>query len=135
VIFRKLGDLSFSQRVWDMHSKNGLIDEVERSPYSLDSAENQFMGFVQKHFGGEKPTLHGNTVHFDKKFLEFQMPYLHNLLNYRIVDVSSFKLFFQSYMPNEVYNRAAPDAKHRAMDDIKGSIEEFRYYKTRILRS
>ncbi|KAK0568241.1 Phosphatidylinositol 3,4,5-trisphosphate-dependent Rac exchanger 2 protein [Tilletia horrida] len=77
--------------------------------------------------------LAGNTVHADKVFLEREFPELIEHLSYRIVDVSSIKELAARW-----YGKAAIPMKkseHRALSDIKGSIEELKHYRKTIFRN
>ena len=70
--------------------------------------------------------LAGNSIHQDRKFIEREMPELNSRLHYRMLDVSAWKVYFENAL-NKKFTK--PDV-HRALDDIKGSIEEFKWYLT-----
>jgi len=107
------------------HAESGLLTEVRLSGLSQGEVEQQAMQFITKHFGDEKPVAFGSSVHFDKKFIEKHMPSLNRKFHYRIVDVSSFKETLKILFNYEV---PMSSAKHRALDDIKGSINEYSKY-------
>ena len=116
-----------------MHTQNGLFKEIDEANEVIDYnfVEDLFILFVTEHFGTEKPELHGNTVHFDKKWIEYHMPKLGKLFNYRIVDVFSFKTVFKNYMPlthRYIEDHKNKVSRHRAHDDILGSIKEMKEY-------
>ncbi|EPQ26799.1 uncharacterized protein PFL1_05777 [Pseudozyma flocculosa PF-1] len=74
--------------------------------------------------------LAGNTVHADKVFLQRELPELVEHLHYRIVDVSSFKECVRRWYGEEHVWQGGKGS-HRALDDIRGSIEELKHYRQR----
>ena len=78
---------------------------------------------------GSRPPLAGNTVATDRAFLARDMPELEAFLHYRIVDVSSIKELSRRWFPRAYYNAPAKNGGHRALADIRESIEELRYYR------
>jgi oligoribonuclease len=127
--------------VTKMHTDNGLFNDVEGSLNSEIYTELILMSFVEKHFPDNAPELHGNTVHFDKKWLERKMPTLAKLFNYRIVDVSSLKIMFKNYAPDQAediqaYLKAISKIKslteHRVIPDILHSIAEYHEHLTHL---
>ena len=66
----------------------------------------------------------------DKKFLQKDMPRLYSFLHYRIIDVSTIKEICKRWLPN--LHPYVKQMKHRALDDIKESIEELKHYKQHI---
>ncbi|HEY1085941.1 MAG TPA: oligoribonuclease [Candidatus Saccharimonadales bacterium] len=87
--------------------------------------ENELLEFINEHFDSEKPVLlAGNSIHQDRKFIENEWPRLNARLHYRMLDVSAWKVVFEGKYRKKF---AKPEA-HRAMDDIRGSIEEIEYY-------
>ena len=61
------------------------------------------------------------------------MPELDNYLHYRSVDVSSFKELCRRWYPAIYRKRPGKAEAHRALDDIRESIEELRYYREQLL--
>ena len=117
---------SMNQWCKETHLKSGLIEEVRYSHKSEGEVEKEFKEFIEQYFGNEKAILAGSSVHFDKKFLDAQMPTVSKKLHYRIIDVSSFKETFR-ILYNYKQDFSKP-AKHRALSDLRGSIEEYRCY-------
>lgn len=116
------------------HGESGLTEAVRKSDISLAAAEHQMLDFIQKHTSPKAAILSGNSVHADKVFLDKFMPSFMAHLHYRIVDVSTVKELCRRWYPEE-YKKAPPKAgAHRALDDIKESIEELKYYKTTIFK-
>jgi oligoribonuclease len=116
------------------HGASGLIDRVRASTVTLAQAEAETLAFVQKHCNKRKAPLAGNSVHQDRRFLERYMPKLEGWLHYRNVDVSTVKELARRWYP-EVFTKR-PDKKeaHRALDDIRESIEELRYYRANVFK-
>jgi oligoribonuclease len=87
------------------------------------------MEFLKAHVKERSAPLAGNSVHQDRRFLAKYMPAIDNFLHYRIVDVSSVKELVGRWYPEAYSARPSKRATHRALDDIRESIEELRYYR------
>jgi len=72
-------------------------------------------------------------VHHDRRFLVHEMPQFVAFLHYRNIDVSTIKELVRRWYPADAQ---APEKKHAhlALDDIRESIEELRFYRTRVFR-
>ena len=92
------------------------------------------LAFIKKHTRKGKNCLAGNSVHCDKEFLVKYMPKLMEHLHYRIVDVSSVKELAKRWYPKVYSHAPAKLMSHRALQDIKESIEELKYYRTTIFK-
>jgi oligoribonuclease len=115
--------------VRNMHRSSGLINKLDAGT-TLDDAEAQVLAYVQEHCAeGSRPPLAGNTVATDRAFLARDMPVLEEFLHYRIVDVSSIKELSRRWFPRAYYNAPSKSGNHRALADIRESIEELRYYR------
>lgn len=89
------------------------------------TVENELLEFIDTHFDAEKPVLlAGNSIHQDRKFIANEWPRLDTRLHYRMLDVSAWKVVFEGKFKKKF---AKPEA-HRALEDIRGSIEELQYY-------
>lgn len=112
-----------------MHEESGLLDAVKQSNTSLKEAESLILKYI-KSFGivSRGSPLCGNNVSFDKNFIDAQMGELGAFLHYRKIDVSSFKEFIVRLMPS-IELKIEKKIAHRAIEDIKESIEEMRIYK------
>ena len=92
---------------------------------STQKVERELLEFVEKHFyPDEKILLAGNSVHQDRKFIDNEWPQLGEKLHYRMLDVSAWKVVFDG----KFGKRFAKPEVHRAIDDIRGSIMELKYY-------
>ncbi|HET7386164.1 MAG TPA: oligoribonuclease [Nocardioidaceae bacterium] len=115
-----------------MHTSSGLLEELDAGT-TLEDAERQVLDYVKKHCPDEsRPPLAGNTVATDRSFLARDMPTLESFLHYRIVDVSSIKELARRWYPRTYFNAPAKSGNHRALADIRESIEELRFYRATV---
>jgi oligoribonuclease len=118
--------------VRDMHTASGLLDELDHGT-TLADAEQQVLAYVREHCpDGTRPPLAGNSVGTDRLFLARDMADLDAFLHYRIVDVSSIKELARHWYPRAYFAAPAKRGNHRALADIRESIEELRYYRAAI---
>jgi len=121
--------------VRDMHTSSGLIDELENGTTIAD-AEAQVLAYLREHCAnGSRPPLAGNSVGTDRAFLARDMPQLETFLHYRNVDVSSIKELSRHWFPRAYFNAPAKTGGHRALADIRESIEELRFYRDAVFVS
>ncbi|WOO43675.1 oligoribonuclease [Rubellicoccus peritrichatus] len=109
------------------HKESGLLDRI---PTGITEAEldEKLADIVSNHWGEVPAILCGNSIHQDRKFVDQWLPQFASKLHYRMLDVSSFKVAFQ-----ELYDlRFEKKNAHRALDDIRESITEFRFYLERV---
>lgn len=103
-------------------SRDGLMQQNALGK-SVTEVEDELLAFVDKYFG-EEVILAGNSIHQDRKFIDREWPRLAERLHYRMLDVSAWKVYFEGAKKQKFIKREA----HRALDDIKGSIEELQWY-------
>ena len=115
------------------HAASGLVERVRRSEVSETEAEAVTLAFVQKHCERQTAPLCGNTVWQDRRFLMRYMPVLNDYLHYRIVDVSTVKELARRWRPQLVEGFKKTNA-HRALDDIRESIAELKFYRERFFQ-
>ena len=109
------------------HGNSGLIKSVLESSITEQAAEIETLEFISKYVGNKKSPMCGNTVSHDRRFLSKYMPRLESYFNYRHIDVSSFKETAVRWMNEaQVYEKKG---SHRALGDIKESVEELKFYK------
>ena len=116
-----------------MHTRSGLLAEMESSTLSLADAGAQTLAFLKQHIPEPRTVpLAGNSIGTDRRFLATQLPEIEEYLHYRSVDVSTLKELCRRWRP-EVY-KAAPAKKggHRALQDIRESVAELSYYRSSI---
>jgi oligoribonuclease len=120
------------ETVRGMHVASGLIDELPDG-ISLGEAEERVLDYVRTHVpeAGRAP-LAGTTVGTDRMFLARDMPELEAHLHYRIVDVSSIKELARRWYPRVYFASPTKTGNHRALADIRESIEELGYYRAAV---
>lgn len=115
--------------VKQMHTESGLLAELT-SGISLEEAQDACLEYVKKHCkeAGKVP-LAGNSVGTDRAFLERDVPEFANYISYRTIDVSSLKELAKRWFPRVFYNSPTKHGGHRALADIRESIQELKYYR------
>ncbi|AOX05133.1 oligoribonuclease [Corynebacterium sp. NML98-0116] len=116
--------------VLNMHTENGLLDEIRSSSVSIKEAEDAVLALIAKHCDPEHPApLAGNSIATDRSFIREQMPRLDAALHYRMIDVSTIKELSRRWFPRAYYNQPEKGLAHRALADIVESIQELDYYR------
>lgn len=107
------------------HSGSGLIDKIPNGK-KMDVVEQELCDLIYKHFSipAAKPILAGNSIPQDRLFIRSHFARIEDLLHYRMLDVSSWKVIFNSFYKLNYKKQN----KHRALDDIKESIAELKFY-------
>ena len=121
--------------VRNMHSRSGLLTAVRSSNLALEDAGAAVLEFLRAHITEPRTVpLCGNSIGTDRRFLAEQLPAVEEFFHYRSVDVSTVKELCRRWYPDAL--AAAPNKKggHRALDDIRESVEELRYYRRTIFR-
>lgn len=114
----------------NQHKKSGLTERVKQSTITAEEAEKQTLAFLKQHVAAKASPICGNTVCQDRRFLFHWMPQLEAYFHYRHLDVSTVKELARRWAP-ETYKGLTKGSKHLALDDIKESLEELRYYRDR----
>ncbi|OIR41135.1 oligoribonuclease [Corynebacterium sp. NML140438] len=116
--------------VLNMHTENGLLDEIRSSSVSIKEAEDAVLALIAKHCDPDHPApLAGNSIATDRSFIREQMPRLDAALHYRMIDVSTIKELSRRWFPRAYYNQPEKGLAHRALADIVESIQELDYYR------
>jgi len=111
------------------HGASGLTESCLKSQYTREYVADAVLAYVKKWIPRPRTgVLAGNSVHVDKVFLKDQMPELVDWLHYRIVDVSSVKELARRWYPSRPVPKQT-ETSHRALDDIRGSIQELKWYR------
>ncbi|MDQ1438427.1 MAG: oligoribonuclease [Acidimicrobiaceae bacterium] len=119
-----------------MHAKSGLLDAIAASTLTLEDAGAQTLAFIKEHVPEARTVpLCGNSIGTDRRFLAAYLPEVEEYLHYRSIDVSTVKELARRWYPPDVL-AGAPEKKggHRALDDIRESVAELRYYRTALFR-
>src|SRR3954452_6318568 len=119
--------------VRNMHTKSGLLPEIEASTLSLADAGAQVLDYVRERVAEGKSPLCGNSIGVDRRFLDRQLPELDRYLHYRSIDVSSFKELCRRWYPAVYKGRPNKNETHRALADVLDSIAEMKYYRDHML--
>jgi oligoribonuclease len=122
--------------VVDMHTRSGLLTAIKESTLTLDDAGGQTLAFIREHVPEPRTVpLCGNSIGTDRRFLAAYLPEIEDYLHYRSIDVSSIKELVRRWYPKVRQARPQKVGAHRALDDIRDSIEELRYYRERVFRA
>lgn len=123
---------AMNEFVTSMHTNSGLITEIANG-ISVSQAEEQILAYlISAGVQAGKSPLAGNSVSVDRNFIARDMPRLSEYLHYRTVDVSSIKELARRWHPRVYFNAPAKSGNHRALGDIKDSINELKYYREAI---
>ena len=126
----KVNDKTMKERMvgefWEKNNKSrDALFEQNKNGKDVKEVEKDLLSFLDKNFD-QTVYLAGNSIHQDRKFIAKEMPELDKRLHYRMLDVSAWKIYFENALGKKFIK---PD-NHRALDDINGSIEEFKWYLT-----
>ncbi|MCH1435371.1 MAG: oligoribonuclease [Acidimicrobiales bacterium] len=122
--------------VTNMHTRSGLLEAISASTVSLEEAGAQTLAFLQEHIPEPRTVpLCGNSIGTDRRFLAAHLPEIEEFLHYRSIDVSTVKELARRWRP-EAFSAAPKKAGgHRAMDDIRESLDELRHYRSALFVS
>ena len=115
------------------HGASGLTARVKESAVTEADAEAQTLAFIDAHVGPkDRPLLAGNSIHQDRRFIRRYMPALEKRLHYRMIDVSTIKELARRWYPAVVAKQPPKHETHRALDDIRESLDELRFYRAQV---
>ena len=121
------------QIVVEMRTKSGLLDQIRASSITLEEAGAQTLAFIKQHVPEtRKVPLCGNSIGMDRRFLAAYLPEIENHLHYRSIDVSSVKELVRRWYPGLTNGRPYKVGTHRALDDIRESVAELRFYREKV---
>ena len=119
--------------VRSMHTRSGLLAAIQSSPVSLAEAGEQTLAFLRAHIAEPRSVpLCGNSIGTDRRFLAAQLPEIENFLHYRSIDVSSVKELCRRWYPDVLAGAPPKREAHRALEDIRESIAELAYYRSKL---
>lgn len=137
VLYGEINLAGLDSTILDMHYDNGLLREVVRSPNALDDITGDLQRIITSAelfpslptpLNGSRPVLCGSSVQFDREWLNVWFPSFASKLHYRNIDVSTIKELNKRWARGHQFT--PPDDKpHRAMPDVRLSIEELRFYR------
>ena len=115
------------------HGGSGLTERVKNSTINEAEAERQTIEFLRQYVPANASPMCGNSICQDRRFLARCMPALENYFHYRNLDVSSLKELAKRWAP-EVFKGFSKESSHLALDDIRDSIAELKYYREQLLK-
>jgi oligoribonuclease len=119
--------------VREMHTRSKLLEAIAASTTSLEVAGQATLDFIRQHVPEPNTVpLCGNSIGTDRRFLAAYLPEIENYLHYRSVDVSTIKELARRWYPAVVEEAPKKVTTHRALDDIRESVDELRFYRERL---
>lgn len=116
-----------------MHTSSGLLDAIRSSTVTLDQAGAETLEFIREHVPDARTVpLCGNSIGTDRRFLARYLPEIEDHLHYRSVDVSTIKELAKRWYPDSIATVPRKAAAHRALDDIRESITELQWYRSKL---
>ncbi|MDX1626467.1 MAG: oligoribonuclease [Wenzhouxiangellaceae bacterium] len=110
------------------HTQSGLVQRCLESHIDTRAAERETLAFLAEHVPPGKSPMCGNSICQDRRFLAREMPELEAFFHYRNLDVSTLKELARRWAP-EIADGLDKDARHLALEDVRDSIAELRYYR------
>jgi len=111
----------------ETHTASGLMQASKDSTITTDQAAEEVLTFLEEHCEKNNAPLCGNSIWMDKLFLQKEMPLIVDFLHYRVVDVTAFKIMIGQWAGKDIVFKKKNT--HRALDDIKESIAELKFYR------
>lgn len=115
------------------HRETGLTERVRQSKITISEAEQLTLDFIKKHVDAGASPMCGNSIGQDRRFIHRYMPELHEFFHYRNIDVSSLKELARRWKP-ELLEQHKKKGTHLALEDIRESIEELRFYREHFIK-
>lgn len=130
LVIHQTDDILNKMDEWNtkQHGKSGLTLRVKQSDCTLKMAEEATLEFIKKYVSAKSSPMCGNTVCQDRRFLSRLMPSLEAYFHYRHLDVSTVKELARMWAP-DIFKGVNKESRHLALEDIKESVEELRYYR------
>lgn len=130
----KSDELTLQDRIaanafWKDHpvARDGLVAQNANGK-DLAIVEDELLAFIDKNIPDERVLMGGNSIHMDRRFIVSQWPKLDAKLHYRMLDVSAWKVVFEG----KYGKKFVKPEDHRALEDIRGSIAELKYYLSKV---
>lgn len=117
----------------NQHGKSGLTQRVKDSTLNEQDAERLTLEFLRQWVPAGKSPMCGNSICQDRRFLARGMPLLERYFHYRNLDVSTLKELCSRWAP-EIAKNFKKESTHLALDDIRDSVTELRFYRANFLR-
>jgi oligoribonuclease len=121
--------------VLEMHTASGLLPLIKSSTTTLEDAGAATLAFIKEHVPEPRTIpLCGNSIGTDRRFLAIHLPEIEEHLHYRSVDVSTIKELTRRWYPGALEATPRKATAHRALDDIRESIDELRWYRDHVFK-
>lgn len=118
-----------------MHTSSGLLEQIQSSTISADQARDETLAFLQKHIKEPRSVpLCGNSIGMDRRFLSVHWASIEEFLHYRSIDVSTLKELARRWSPEALSKAPEKATTHRALDDIRESIAELKFYREALFK-
>ena len=111
-----------------------LLPQIEAATLSLEDAGAAVLDYLRPRVPENTAPLCGNSIGVDRRFLDRYLPGVDRYVHYRSIDVSSLKELCRRWNPGVYKGRPGKSETHRALDDIRESLEELRYYRDHFLQ-
>lgn len=115
------------------HNESGLVDRVKNSEHDESSAQYKTMEFLRQYVPSGASPMCGNSICQDRRFMARYLPDLEQYFHYRNLDVSTLKILMQRWRP-DLNEGIKKKGAHLALDDVRESIEELKYYREHFLK-
>ena len=126
---------NMDQVVVGMHTSSGLLEQIRASTTTLEEAGAATLEFLKAHIPEPRSVpLCGNSIGMDRRFLAAYLPEIEDYLHYRSIDVSTIKELARRWYPADLAAFDRKSSAHRAMDDIRESVDELRYWREQVFR-
>jgi oligoribonuclease len=135
IAVRQSADVLAAMDDWNrkQHGGSGLSARVLASELDTAAAERQTLAFLDKWVEPRRSPMCGNSICQDRRFLARLMPSLERFFHYRNLDVSTLKELAQRWAP-QIASGFHKAGTHLALDDVRESINELKYYRERLFR-
>ena len=115
------------------HGQSGLVERVRQSTHDEAEAERHTIAFLEQYVPAKTSPMCGNSICQDRRFMARCMPALEAFFHYRNLDVSTLKELARRWNP-AVAAGFTKESSHLAMDDIRDSIAELKYYREQLFK-
>ena len=116
------------------HTESGLVQRIRESQLTERQAEDQTLAFLKQYVKENTSPICGNSVWQDRRFLNQYMPQLDQFFHYRQIDVITIKELARRWAPT-LFDGLKKENKHLALDDIRESIAELKYYRDHFIKA
>lgn len=136
IVIQRPQELFETMDTWNKehHTKSGLWQKVVTSTITEAQAEELTLNFIKEHVKERESPLCGNSIWQDRRFLAKYMKKIDAYLHYRLIDVSTMKILGTMWYADELKQVVEKKSSHRALDDIRESVDELKRYRTLLLK-